>query len=109
MVILSDGDANVGKSSWEAMLQQIKGFADQGITLSTIGFGQGNYRDTLMEQLANKGDGNNFYVDSQRESDLNLRGADWRHLDHRRARHEGSGGVQSSRREQLPSHRIREP
>ena len=37
--------------------------------LSTIGFGQGNYRDTLMEQLANKGDGNNFYVDSQRESD----------------------------------------
>ena len=69
VVILSDGDANVGKSSWEAMLRQIKGFADQGITLSTIGFGQGNYRDTLMEQLANKGDGNNFYVDSQRESD----------------------------------------
>ena len=68
VVILSDGDANVGKSSWEAMLRQIKGFADQGITLSTIGFGQGNYRDTLMEQ-PNKGDGNNFYVDSQRESD----------------------------------------
>jgi len=69
VVILSDGDANVGSSSWDDMLRQIKGYADQGITLSTIGFGQGNYRDTLMEQLANKGDGNNFYVDSQDESD----------------------------------------
>ncbi len=69
VVILSDGDANVGASSWPAMLSQIKGYADRGITLSTIGFGQGNYRDSLMEQLANKGDGNNFYVDSQSESD----------------------------------------
>ena len=69
VVILSDGDANVGSTSWDAMLRQIKGYADQGITLSTIGYGQGNYRDTLMEQLANKGDGNNFYVDSQKESD----------------------------------------
>jgi Ca-activated chloride channel family protein len=69
VVILSDGDANVGSTSMEAMLKQIKGFASQGVTLSTIGFGRGNYRDTLMEQLANKGDGNNFYVDSQRESD----------------------------------------
>jgi len=69
VIILSDGDANVGSRSWEAMLKQIKGYADQGITLSTIGYGQGNYRDTLMEQLANKGDGNNFYVDSAKESD----------------------------------------
>jgi Ca-activated chloride channel family protein len=69
VIILSDGDANVGASSWEAMLSQIKSHADAGVTLSTIGFGRGNYRDTLMEQLANKGDGNNFYVDSQKESD----------------------------------------
>jgi Ca-activated chloride channel family protein len=69
VIILSDGDANVGASSWEAMLAQIKSHADAGVTLSTIGFGRGNYRDTLMEQLANKGDGNNFYVDSQKESD----------------------------------------
>lgn len=69
VIILSDGDANVGGRSWEGMLKQIKGYADQGITLSTIGYGQGNYRDTLMEQLANKGDGNNFYVDSAKESD----------------------------------------
>jgi len=69
VIILSDGDANVGARSWETMLKQIKGHANQGITLSTIGYGQGNYRDTLMEQLANKGDGNNYYVDTQKESD----------------------------------------
>jgi Ca-activated chloride channel family protein len=69
VIILSDGDANVGTNSWGDMLSQIKGYADQGVTLSTIGYGQGNYRDTLMEQLANKGDGNNFYVDTAKESD----------------------------------------
>jgi len=69
VVILSDGDANVGRTSWDAMLSQIKGYADKGVTLSTIGFGMGNYRDTLMEQLSNKGDGNNFYIDSKKEAD----------------------------------------
>jgi Ca-activated chloride channel family protein len=69
VVILSDGDANVGRTSWDEMLSQIKGYANKGVTLSTIGLGQGNYRDTLMEQLANKGDGNNFYIDSQKEAD----------------------------------------
>ena len=69
VVIMSDGDANVGRTSWDAMLSQIKGYADKGVTLSTVGFGMGNYRDTLMEQLANKGDGNNFYIDSRKEAD----------------------------------------
>ncbi len=64
VVILSDGDANVGRTSWDDMLGQIKHHADAGVTLSTIGFGMGNYQDTLMEQLANNGDGNNFYIDS---------------------------------------------
>jgi len=68
VIVLSDGDANVGNSSWDALLGQIKGYADKGITLSTIGFGMGNYKDTLMEQLANKGDGNNFYIDSPAQS-----------------------------------------
>ena len=68
VVILSDGDANVGRTSWDDMLAQIKGHADKGVTLSTIGFGMGNYQDTLMEQLANNGDGNNFYIDSQEQA-----------------------------------------
>lgn len=68
VVVISDGDANVGRTSWDDMLTQIKGHADSGITLSTIGVGTGNYRDTLMEQLANKGDGNNFYIDSEAQA-----------------------------------------
>ena len=68
VVILSDGDANIGPLSHEALLNRISSYANRGITLSTIGFGRGNYQDTLMEQFANKGDGNAFYVDSDREA-----------------------------------------
>jgi Ca-activated chloride channel family protein len=68
VVVLSDGDANVGNSSFDTLLGQIKGYADKGVTLSTIGLGMGNYRDTLMEQLANKGDGNNFYIDGEAQA-----------------------------------------
>lgn len=68
VVVLSDGDANVGPSSHEAILAQIARYKDQGITLSTIGFGQGNYKDTMMEQLADKGDGNYAYIDSEAQA-----------------------------------------
>jgi Ca-activated chloride channel homolog len=69
VIILSDGDANVGTASWEDMLRQIKGYADKGVTLTTVGFGVGNYRDTLMEQLANKGDGTNVYIDDPTQAE----------------------------------------
>jgi Ca-activated chloride channel family protein len=64
VIILSDGDANVGAHTHEELLKIIAGRVKEGVTLSTIGFGIGNYKDTTMEQLANKGNGNNFYVDS---------------------------------------------
>lgn len=67
VVVLSDGDANVGRIQHSALLQQIKSYADRGVTLSTIGFGMGNYKDTRMEQLANKGDGNYYYIDTEKE------------------------------------------
>lgn len=68
VIVLSDGDANVGPASHQAILESIKGYAKQGITLSTIGLGMGNYKDTMMEQLANKGDGNYYYIDSFSEA-----------------------------------------
>ena len=68
VIVLSDGDANVGPSTHAEILRSIKGYAQQGITLSTIGFGMGNYKDTMMEQLANNGDGNYYYIDSYSES-----------------------------------------
>jgi Ca-activated chloride channel family protein len=68
VIVLSDGDANIGRSSSQAILQRIGHFKDHGITLSTVGFGRGNYKDTMMEQLANKGDGNYYYIDTAREA-----------------------------------------
>ena len=64
VVVLSDGDANIGPHTHEEILTRIQGHVKEGVTLSTIGFGVGNYNDGLMERLANKGNGNNFYVDS---------------------------------------------
>lgn len=63
VIILSDGDANVGPSDHAGLLKLIAGHAKEGVTVSTIGFGMGNYKDELMEQLANKGNGNYYYID----------------------------------------------
>ncbi|WP_434045461.1 MULTISPECIES: vWA domain-containing protein [Sorangium] len=68
VVVLSDGDANVGPTSHDEILETIKRAKDKGITLSTIGFGQGNYKDLMMEQLANQGDGNYAYIDSEAQA-----------------------------------------
>ena len=63
VIILSDGDANIGPTSHDEILKLIANKAKEGVTLSTIGFGMGNYKDETMEQLADKGDGANFYID----------------------------------------------
>ncbi|MCP4448655.1 MAG: VWA domain-containing protein [Myxococcales bacterium] len=68
VIVLSDGDANIGNTSHDSMLASIAGKVKEGVTLSTIGFGMGNYKDTLMEQLANKGNGNYFYIDGMNQA-----------------------------------------
>jgi Ca-activated chloride channel family protein len=68
VIILSDGDANIGPVSHEANLKLIAGHVKEGITVTTVGFGTGNYKDDLMEQFANKGNGNHYYVDSLLEA-----------------------------------------
>jgi Ca-activated chloride channel family protein len=68
VIVLSDGDANVGAHTHEEILKIIEGRAKEGVTLTTVGFGQGNYKDDLMEQLADKGNGNSFYIDSMDEA-----------------------------------------
>jgi len=64
VIILSDGDANVGNTRPQEILKQIRGYVKEGITVTTVGFGMGNYKDSLMEQFANQGNGNHYYVDS---------------------------------------------
>ncbi|MFY0528575.1 vWA domain-containing protein [Archangium gephyra] len=69
VIVLTDGDTNLGRNlTADAMLDSIQGYVKEGVTLSTIGLGMGNYRDDLMERLANKGNGNCFYIDSEREA-----------------------------------------
>ncbi len=65
LILCSDGVANVGNTAAETILQQ----AEEGISLSTFGFGMGNYNDVLMEQLADQGDGSYAYVDTLDEAE----------------------------------------
>ncbi len=68
VILLSDGVANVGETGPDAILDTIRDHVNSGVTLSTIGFGMGNFNDVLMEQLANDGNGNYYYVDNLRQA-----------------------------------------
>jgi Ca-activated chloride channel family protein len=68
VILCSDGVANVGHTGADSILSVINEYAGRDITLSTVGFGMGNYNDVLMEQLADKGNGNYAYVDTLSEA-----------------------------------------
>jgi Ca-activated chloride channel family protein len=68
LVLCSDGVANVGLTDGDAIVQAVRREAAQGVTLSAVGFGMGNYNDALMERLAQLGDGNYAYVDRESEA-----------------------------------------
>lgn len=68
LILCSDGVANVGQTGPDAILKEVSMYVDEGITLTTVGFGMGNYNDVLMEQLANKGNGSYAYVDTIKEA-----------------------------------------
>ena len=68
VILCSDGVANVGLTGPDAILEEIDHYVDEGVTLTSIGFGMDNYNDTLMEQLADKGDGFYAYVDDVDEA-----------------------------------------
>ena len=57
VLLLSDGVGNVRRTGAESIFSQIMPQVDAGVSLTTIGFGMGNFNDVLMEQLANDGDG----------------------------------------------------
>ena len=69
VILCSDGVANEGVTSPEQLLKEINDYVeDEGIYLTTVGFGMGNYNDVLMEELAKKGNGNYAYVDTLKEA-----------------------------------------
>ena len=68
IILATDGDFNVGVSDRDALVEMIEKNRDRGITLTTLGFGTGNYNEALMEQIANHGNGNYAYIDSALEA-----------------------------------------
>ena len=68
VIVLSDGVGNVGNTGSDSILKQVEQNVEEGVTLTTVGFGMGNYNDVLMEQLANDGDGAYYYVDTLAEA-----------------------------------------
>ncbi|MBW9256008.1 MAG: VWA domain-containing protein [Candidatus Thiodiazotropha sp. (ex. Lucinisca nassula)] len=68
VILATDGDFNVGTVDHRRLVEMIEQQRQRGISLTTLGFGQGNYNDHLMEQLADRGNGNYAYIDNINEA-----------------------------------------
>lgn len=68
VILATDGDFNVGASSDQAMENLIEEKRKSGVFLSVLGFGYGNYKDSKLETLADKGNGNHAYIDTMQEA-----------------------------------------
>ena len=68
VILATDGDFNVGVSSESELARLIEEKREEGIYLSVLGFGYGNYKDNKLEALADKGNGNYAYIDSLMEA-----------------------------------------
>src|SRR4051794_14184557 len=64
VILLTDGEANIGATGPDSILQTIHDQSAQGVLLSTVGFGMGDYNDPMLERLADTGNGNYAYVDT---------------------------------------------
>ncbi|MEZ5748377.1 MAG: VWA domain-containing protein [Caenibius sp.] len=69
VILATDGDFNVGVSDQDSLVEMIERERDSGVTLTTLGFGTGNYNEAMMEQIANHGNGNYSYIDSALEAE----------------------------------------
>jgi Ca-activated chloride channel homolog len=69
VILATDGDFNVGVSSVEELQKLIEEKRKHNIFLTTIGVGDDNYRDDMLEMLADKGNGNYAYLDSMKEAE----------------------------------------
>jgi len=68
VILCSDGVANTGATDPNVILSRIHGYVSEGVTLTTVGFGMGNFNDVLMEQMADNGNGFYAYVDTQEQA-----------------------------------------
>lgn len=68
VILATDGDFNVGPSSDSDLVDLIEEKSRSGIFLSVLGFGMGNYNDSMLEKLSGKGNGNYAYIDTLNEA-----------------------------------------
>src|SRR5690554_413397 len=68
IILATDGDFNIGKSSDKEMEELIEEKRKSGVFLTCLGFGMGNYKDSKMMTLSKKGNGNYAYIDNIQEA-----------------------------------------
>ena len=68
VILATDGDFNVGVTSQGELIRLIEEKRESGVFLSVLGVGTGNLKDSTMEKLADKGNGNYAYLDSLHEA-----------------------------------------
>lgn len=68
VILATDGDFNIGESSNASMERLIEAKRQEGVFLTVLGYGMGNYKDSKMETLADKGNGNYAYIDNITEA-----------------------------------------
>ncbi|HEV7893676.1 MAG TPA: VWA domain-containing protein [Pyrinomonadaceae bacterium] len=68
VVLATDGDFNVGVTGDGELVSLIEREREKGVSLSVLGFGSGNLNDSMMEKLADHGNGNYAYIDSESEA-----------------------------------------
>ena len=68
VILCTDGDFNIGESSDDAMERLIETKRKSGVFLTVLGYGMGNYKDSKMQKLADKGNGNHAYIDGISEA-----------------------------------------
>ena len=68
ILLATDGDFNVGITNFETLKGLVAEKRKGGVSLTTLGYGTGNYNEALMEQLADAGDGNYSYIDNEKEA-----------------------------------------
>jgi Ca-activated chloride channel family protein len=69
VILCTDGDFNVGVTSEGELTRLIQEKAKSGVSLTALGFGMGNYKDAMLKQLADQGNGNYGYIDTRREAE----------------------------------------
>ena len=68
ILLATDGDFNVGTTNRDQLIEMVERQREDGISMTTLGYGTGNYNEAMMEQIADHGNGNYAYIDSAMEA-----------------------------------------